>query len=337
MTTNYHEYHSQSKYLSDNPLDAGLCIRISGELLFVYSTARGNPDIDHCARKSRAAISQFSPGTGVRMSRYLRECTSVYRYMHTLTYPSVFPQDGSIVKNHLRRYCQELSREAKRRGLIQFSVFWFLEFQSRGAPHFHLFTTSFFSYKRCALIWYAIVDSGDSKHLKAGVRVETIKKGRSGIISYARKYARKQEQKVVPAFFENVGRFWGVHGIKNRVSAGTTFFVDSCLKPMISLEKTHVIGEISRFLNSGGLRLLKSSHGFRLYLISPWCIESLTTLLLHAEFVIGGKDDVFADAELTKYAKSGMSFLSERELNIAKRAYLNAKYGDELEFLGLFP
>jgi len=328
MRQNYHEYRSQSNYLSTDPDDAGVCVRVSGNLLLVYNTARGNPDIDHSSRKQRTAIKEFSLGTGVRMARYLRESTSDYRYMHTLTYPSEYETDGRIVKQHLRRYCQELSREAKRRGDTKHSTFWFLEFQNRGAPHFHLFTTTFFSYKRCAIIWYSIVNSGDENHLKAGVRVESLKKGKKGMISYARKYARKQEQKKVPENYSNVGRFWGVHGVKIRVAAGTTFYNDSCRKAHILEQKQHVFNEISRFIAIGGIRTVKNSFGFRMFHVEPSCLEEIMVLVRRAQFFVQEDDDLFADAELTKDGDIGELPLFGYELRLAKKAYLKVKFGE---------
>ena len=59
--------------------------------------------------------------------------------------------------------------------------------------------------------WYRIVGSGDPKHLRAGTRVERIKRS---AISYVAKYAQKNEQKQVPEGFQNVGRFWGTWGMK---------------------------------------------------------------------------------------------------------------------------
>jgi hypothetical protein len=145
--------------------------------------------------------------------------------MVTLTYPFSFPGNGKICKEHLRRFLQELRREhnrvfgADRSG--EHSSFWFLEFQQRGAPHFHIFTTWAPSIRWCAQRWYDIVGSDDIRHFHAGTRVEFLRQGRKGTISYASKYAAKLEQKVCPPNFENVGRWWGVFGRRATVSAST--------------------------------------------------------------------------------------------------------------------
>jgi hypothetical protein len=86
---------------------------------------------------------------------------------------------------------------------------WFMEFQERGAPHFHIFTT-------CAVpgrtylspLWYHIVNSGDKRHLVAGTQVKALENSETAI-TYATSYANKSTQKVTPEGFKGVGRFWG--------------------------------------------------------------------------------------------------------------------------------
>jgi hypothetical protein len=56
--------------------------------------------------------------------------------------------------------------------------------------------------------WYRICESGDERHLKAGTRLERIRKP-GGARRYTVKYAFKMEQKRVPVEYRNVGRFWG--------------------------------------------------------------------------------------------------------------------------------
>jgi len=111
------------------------------------------------------------------------------------------------------------------------SIFWFLEFQKRGAPHFHFFVThppgsAIHDPQAEALAriwiasnWYDVVGSNDIKHLSAGTQFDKLKHGRNGTISYAAKYARKAEQKKVPEEYKGVGRFWGVSGLRRTLSA----------------------------------------------------------------------------------------------------------------------
>ena len=327
MRKQYHEYRTQSNYLSSDPDDAGVRYRVSGNLFLCYQTARANPNLPPNHRK-RSSILEFTHGTGVRMARYLRECEAKYRYMHTLTYPSEYPSDGITVKYHLRRYCQELRRISSRLGHKHTSIFWFLEFQKRGAPHFHLLTTDFYSFRRCQQLWFAIVNSGDLKHLSAGVRVEKLKYGKKGMIAYAKKYAVKQIQKIVPEFYENVGRFYGVYGLKKVVAAGVTFFVDSCRNEGISMYKQLINNVVSKCLADKTLVTVKKAYGFRMYHIADEeTVRLLIQLISEADcFVVqADSDDSLVDAEL---AETLVRPLSEHELGLAKRAYLRAKYGE---------
>ena len=268
MHTVYNEQVYYQNFLSDKPSDRGVRVRSSGNLLYVFTTARAKEHA-YRARPTRGAITRFSAGSGRRMGRYLRECVADYRYMHTLTYPSDFPHDGRIVKYHLRRYLQEVGRLAKANGRErEFSCFWFLEFQERGAPHFHIFTTEFIDFRWCRETWYHIVNSGDIHHLKAGTRVEALKGGRGGTVSYAKKYAAKQEQKEVPDGYHDCGRFWGIVGLKDRVSADTTFFTDKMRFSDCNRAKVALFSLIQEYIADGSLKLLASSYGFRLFSMS---------------------------------------------------------------------
>jgi len=265
MSKSYSDRRSLSPYLSTEPDDAGLRYRVSGDLLLVYGTARA-VDAPRKRNKERSEIVRFSAGAASRMGRYLRESVADYGYMHTLTYPSEYPSDGRLVKYQLRRYLQELTRLAHSNGHKDTcSFFWFIEFQKRGAPHFHIFTTEFIDYKYCADLWFNIVGSGDSKHLKAGVRVEKLRKGRKGLICYAKKYAIKQSQKEVPELYSNVGRFWGIHGLKTRKAADIVFYTDSLRKQPIFELKAHLDSLIVSCIERNSLKLIKSDFNFRMF------------------------------------------------------------------------
>lgn len=200
----------------------GTVYKASGGLFVAVSCCKTVP---RCYQGvgTRGAIAGFSSRSGARMRAYLRGCMADYRFMVTLTYPGFYTSNGAEVKEHLRRYIQELRRESERRGCngSEFSAFWFLEFQERGAPHFHIFTTWCSTNQWTASTWYRIVNSEDDRHLRAGTRCEELRRGKAGLISYASKYAAKSEQKIVPLGYENVGRFWGVTGRRTVLAAAT--------------------------------------------------------------------------------------------------------------------
>lgn len=178
---------------------------------------------------TRGKILEFSEKSRGRLCEFAHETTAELKqqgikpgFMLTLTYPgdwrSVAP-DGRAVKRHLDKMERRLKRYFERLDM-DFSALWFLEFQKRGAPHFHLIMwgarlTLSDSQLRAAqtdlrIAWAEVVGHADpihhERHKRRGVGFERMRKGHLG---YAAKYAKKMKQKAVPDEFANVGRFWG--------------------------------------------------------------------------------------------------------------------------------
>jgi hypothetical protein len=153
-----------------------------------------------------------------------------------LTYPADYPTDGKIIKYHRKRFVQWINRTHDG-GYI-----WCLEFQKRGAPHFHVLVDRQIPYQEVAEKWYDIVDSEDEKHLEAGTSVESIR-NKEGMKWYMADYLSKWQQKQVPDDYVNVGRFWcasrGIDGRSVRKVYGSS-------------------NSISDLLGSDVLRILKS-------------------------------------------------------------------------------
>jgi hypothetical protein len=129
-----------------------------------------------------------------------------------------FSPSGKVAKRHLDLFQKRMTRYLKTFGVSGWGCLWFLEFQKRGAPHFHLlffgfgfklFDLAVFQ-KWLSQSWADIVSHADSaefqKHLNAGTKAEWCRKEHFG---YALKYASKLEQKSVPFEFADIGRFWG--------------------------------------------------------------------------------------------------------------------------------
>lgn len=143
-----------------------------------------------------------------------------FRSMHTLTYPAKFSNDGNRVKdnldNFLRWYRRHFSGEL---------YLWFLEFQKRGAPHFHVLSTvDLAALGKLATIrrkkdgkvetwqthwetWKAQEKAWQS--LGGGHTAWEVINDPEGGKKYAARYATKAYQKAVPPAYRNVGRFWG--------------------------------------------------------------------------------------------------------------------------------
>ncbi len=154
----------------------------------------------------RQAVQGFSEDSRRRMLFTFRNVVGL-RVLLTLTYPGkqeLVPTDGKVVKAHW---------DAMRRWLVHHGVrgAWCLEFQIRGAVHFHVFLTGEIPMEKVAKAWNRIAGQNDPDHLKAGTRIEALREVHAAG-AYAAKYLKKQEQKEVPEGFSDVGRFWGLFG-----------------------------------------------------------------------------------------------------------------------------
>lgn len=277
----------------------GTIYKSTGSLLIVCDCYKGAPKQFEGTR--RGAVDSFSAGSGVRMRRYLRETDSDYRYMLTLTYPGFYPGNGAMVKEHLRRFCQELRRYVFRCGSDpeRFSAFWFLEFQSRGAPHYHLFLTHQFPAAWIADTWFYIVRSDDERHRAAGTRIETIRAGKTGIMAYASKYAAKNEQKVVPEGYEKVGRFWGVYGRRVTVSAATFVKAGMGRSGAVNGPLFLFMKQVNALLFSGDIEMYKRIDGSAVFTVATEeARRKLRARICHIGAVVGSHDNMFDGAEL---------------------------------------
>ncbi|MGH8093981.1 MAG: rolling circle replication-associated protein [Chthoniobacterales bacterium] len=134
----------------------------------------------------------------------------------TLTYPSEWTWDVKLWKRHLKIFSQRFLRRWQHGGFV-----WKLEFQKRGAPHFHPFVwgISNCDYREfmhwISDAWNEIAGDGDPNHLLAGTRIERLRHAKAAI-RYVSGYASKTDQ-TRPG--EKVGRYWGVVG-RDRIPWG---------------------------------------------------------------------------------------------------------------------
>ncbi len=197
-------------------------------------------DCEESAPVSRI-ITEFSHRSKVRMMRYIASVDwAAMRYPDEnllfldLTYPKHWracvptPADA---QRHLKAFAERFHRATGRR----LRCVWVREFQSRGAPHFHLLVLwpktiqgelSKFWLSRT---WYEVVGSGDPLHLLAGTRVNH-KEALAGAVdpkraaAYFAGYCEKDKayQHVAPEDWTNpngsVGGFWGHRGLTKAVA-----------------------------------------------------------------------------------------------------------------------
>lgn len=157
----------------------------------------------------RGEITEFSRAARRRLLHLLNSLNKneikTLPLFVTLTYPAEFPSDPKTWKRHLDNF-----RARMRRKFGRFPAVWRLEFQKRGAPHFHLMLflekAPTDLYEAVSHSWYEVVGSNDPKHLAAGTNVQQVRSWR-GVMSYAAKYMGKLEQ-LAPGV-QSPGKFWG--------------------------------------------------------------------------------------------------------------------------------
>lgn len=164
-------------------------------------------EIKELSRKSRNKLAAICLGTQVE-----------FKSIITLTYHAI-PEDGKKVKSDLNYILNYFRRNT------EMEYLWFLEFQKRGAPHFHILSSIAYDkemhtkmgeiwtkrqYKRlntdnaiACLRFNTAQTRGKVRGIWEDVRKE------DGARRYALKYALKTYQKHVPEGYRNVGRFWG--------------------------------------------------------------------------------------------------------------------------------
>src|SRR5215211_8118118 len=113
----------------------------------------------------------------------------------TLTYPGEWPEDIEVCKRHVKALRKRLERKFE-----PFAAFWRLGIQKRRAWHFHLLLfagTSFGTVgelrRFISTSWYEVTGKVSEGHLRAGTRVEAVKKWKQAT-SYVERYMAKPEE-----------------------------------------------------------------------------------------------------------------------------------------------
>lgn len=167
----------------------------------------------------RKKIKAFSRASRLRLLRLMASINwdrfQAKAFSVTLTYPGSWPKDPATWKKDLDTFGKRLKRRYP-----TLSSVWRMEFQGRGAPHFHLIiflprplrTTSSDLRRFVARSWYEACGKLCDEHLKAGTEVRPISSP-TRLNRYAR-YMAKTEK--LQADVPDPGRLWGVWG-RNRL------------------------------------------------------------------------------------------------------------------------
>lgn len=179
----------------------------------------------------RKKIFMVSKRSLSRLALIVRGCGVEFRSLMTLTYGANYPLSGKKAKRDLNHFLI-----ASKRAFGHFEYIWVLEFQERGAVHFHIATTlpepDLTQREIFASIWtkistpfhwpYASLqeENGQLKfnqglYTDLAVYVqhvhymawERVRKDDS-LSHYFAKYSMKIRQKKVPKHYSDVGRFW---------------------------------------------------------------------------------------------------------------------------------
>ena len=163
--------------------------------------------------KPRGRVKEFSADARRRLKATVAKLKRVElekALVVTLTYPGEFPDpdDFKIYKKHLHTCEMALGRKWP-----ECSGIWKLEFQKRGAAHYHLIVCGLGDLELETVrawfreTWYRIAHNGDKNGGIAGTQVDRIKSV-GGAINYLAKYLSKDDQ-TRPGNF--TGRYWGIH------------------------------------------------------------------------------------------------------------------------------
>ncbi len=174
---------------------------------------------------TRGLVTEFSPKSRLRILKtFNRLNTRDVRTVHiTLTYPAQYPHPQHA-KTHLFSLFKRLARDYPQ---ANFSAVWRLEFQSRGAPHFHViaFGLPYIPQKDLFVMWGDIIGSVEPP----SVHINLLRSSRQTMY-YVSKYVAKKPEGGSTCFniepyltaegeFINpsdgevapIGRYWGVH------------------------------------------------------------------------------------------------------------------------------
>lgn len=188
------------------------------------------PGVAAPIRATRGTVSGFSWRSRKRLLDWLHSINqrqTTRGLFVTLTYHLNYGDDWRVWKRHLDIFFKRCKRKYPK-----FAAVWKLEFQERGAPHFHLLVFNVYRMEHdwVASAWNDIVDPGNPEHLAAGTEVRRIRSF-GGVIHYALKYIAK-----VGGLPEGTqtGRIWGVVG---RVNLDVLFFCMELGRP--AYDKLH--------------------------------------------------------------------------------------------------
>lgn len=230
---------------------------------FVAAAVRYPSDRKY-SRAKRGRVTTFTSGSRTRMFDMFHKLDIKTKPIFvTLTYGEDYP-NAQTAKSNLRAFFERIRRATV---LLNVSGVWRMEFQERGAPHFHIifFGLPYIKKEKIQSMWAEITNS-----VQPFTRIESIKKHR-GLMFYVSKYVAKLQDGGDSGFNsltylhaynakhgEFIGRVWGKFEQNNLPFAAS-----------LTIERDFVPAEFYKFRQLAAHFLPQIndylSPGFRLY------------------------------------------------------------------------
>ena len=157
--------------------------------------------------RTSTTISGFSSKSRSRLRFTAVNSPQKFISQFGLTYHNEWSTDGRECKKHLDTWLKTV-----RRIYPDISYLWIMEFQTRNAPHFHIFfdvPPDETNRKKLAEAWCRITSPDDDQALKFHTHAKNWIDWDMGSAQYLAKYLDKESQKHIPEGYKNFGRFWG--------------------------------------------------------------------------------------------------------------------------------
>jgi len=156
---------------------------------------------------NKKEIMEFTQNSERNLMFICRNSGHHIRSQIALTYHFNIPANGVELKKQMNCFLIAIQRQY---GKLYY--LWVLEFQERGAPHFHFFSSLPQDDVICRVvgrIWNRVVKESE-QHLRFQQDSRSMISWKMTSGKYlSNSYISKQKQKQVPENFQNVGRFWG--------------------------------------------------------------------------------------------------------------------------------
>ncbi len=144
---------------------------------------------------SRGKARAYSESSRRNFCKFLNNIGPL-KFMLTITYPETFPDDVNIIKKDLKSILNKIRKQGA-------EYLWVIEFQRRGAPHFHILLDRPVPTDSLAKLW-----SRRTAAPSTAVHLSPVQSW-IGIRRYFTSPRKWCQQHLPPSWQEDLGRWWG--------------------------------------------------------------------------------------------------------------------------------